>query len=95
MPLGHDLAVEYDNPVSETFHLLEVLAREQNRCTSCGQFLDHIPDLESSGRVEAGRRFVEEQQGRFRDQRCAEVETAAHATRVGGDAAISGAGEVE
>ena len=46
-------------------------------------------------RVEAGGRLVEEQHARLVHERHAQVEAAAHAARVGADAAVGGAGQAD
>ena len=57
--------------------------------------LDQLPEGEAAPRVEAGRRLVEEEHGRPRDQRGGEVEPAAHAAGVRLHEAVAGLREVE
>src|SRR3954468_192034 len=74
-PLRHDHAVLHDrHAVGQLLRLLEVVRREEQRLPQLAQRLDHLPGGTPGGRVEAGGRFVEEDQLRVADQRQREVE---------------------
>ena len=45
--------------------------------------LDRLPELQTAARVQTGRRLIEEQHGRARNERRGQVEPAAHATGIG------------
>ena len=86
--LDHDL-------VGELIGLLEVLRREQDIGARGDEGPDRIPQLDAGARVEARRRFVEEQQAGCTDEAGAEVEAASHPARVAAHEAVGGVGEVE
>jgi hypothetical protein len=67
----------------EPVGFVEVLRRQQHRRAVRDQMLDRRPERDSAARVDAGRRFVEEQDSRARDHRRGEVEAPAHPARVG------------
>jgi hypothetical protein len=62
--------------------LSSVLRREQDGRAGRGPRLDHLPHRKAGDRVEAGRRLVEEENGRLEDERGGEVEPPAHAAGV-------------
>ncbi len=81
--------------VGEAVGLVEVLRRQQHGRAVGDEPLDRVPQRQAAARVEASRRLVEEQHRRARDERCREVEPAAHAAGVRLDGALAGVGEVE
>ena len=91
----HAAVVDDRDPVGEPVGLVEVLGREQHGRAVGDEPLDRLPQVEPAARVEAGRRLVEEQHRRARDQRGGEVEPAAHAARVRLRDAVAGVGEAE
>ena len=94
--LGDHLAVvDHGDPVGEAVRLVEVLGGEQHRRPGRDARLDRLPQREPAARVEPGGRFVEEDHRRARHQRGREVETAAHAARVGLGEPAAGVGELE
>ena len=76
--------MEDRDPVGELLGLIEVLRGEQDRGAAVGELADGLPHLQASVRVEASGRLVEEDHRRASDQAHRDVETAAHAARVGG-----------
>ena len=70
-----DPAVAQDGKaVGELLRLVEVVRRQEDRLPQRPQRADHLPGRAAGGRVEAGRRLVEEEQLGIADQRDAEVE---------------------
>ena len=93
--LGDDPAVvDHHHPIGQAVSLLEVLRGEQHVRATGDQRADDVPELEAAPRVEAARRFVEQQEPRTPDQAGAEVETAAHATGIRAHLPVRGVGEV-
>ena len=93
VPGGDDPAVvEHDDPVGELVGLLEVLRREHEGRAAGDELAHQVPELAAGGRVEAGRRLVEEEHRRRGDEAGGEVEPPAHAARVGLDQASAGVG---
>ena len=73
--LGDDVAArEHDDAVGEPLRLLHVVRGEQDRLPERAQVGDRLPRLAPRGRVEAGRRLVEEDQVGVADQAQREVE---------------------
>ena len=85
----HAAAREHDDAVGQQLRLLHVVRGEQDRGAALAQAADQLPRLAARGRVEAGRRLVEEQQVGVAGDAEREVEAAALAagqrrgTRVG------------
>ena len=80
---------------AELVGLLEVLRREQQRGAVADELAQHVPELDAAARVEAGRRLVEEEHRRRRDQADREVEPPTHAAGVGLDDPVGGVRERE
>ncbi len=78
----HAAVVDHHDAVREPVGLLEVLRREQHGRAVADQLVDHLPELVAAGRVETGRRLVEEQHRWVGHERGGEVEPAAHAAGV-------------
>ena len=93
-PLGDDPAVVDDRQaVAQLVGLLEVL-RGQEDGRALGVDAAHlVPDRQPRGRVEPGRRLVEEQHLGRVDERAGEVEPPLHPARVGLRAPLRGVGE--
>ena len=91
----HAAVVDDSDQVGEVVGLLEVLRRHQQRHALRAQLADALPHRKAAARVEAGRRLIEEKHGWRRDQRRGEVETTAHAARVGLRGPVGGVGEAE
>ena len=73
--LGEDAAVLDDrDAVAERLRLVEVVRRQQDRLAELLQAADRLPGGAPRGRVEAGRRLVEEDQLRVADERQREVQ---------------------
>ena len=95
-PLGDDSAVvEDDERAGQTVGLLEVLGGEQHGGSPVDQALDDLPEVDAALRVEAGGRLVEEEDRRPGHQGGGQVESAAHAARIGLEGAVGGVGQVE
>jgi hypothetical protein len=47
--------------VGELVRLFQVLSRQQDRRPLVDKGVDHVPDLPAAARIEAGRRFIEEE----------------------------------
>ena len=78
----HATVIDHRYPVRQPVGLLEVLRREQHRRAVGDQIVDRLPQVDPRARVQAGRRLVEEQHRRPRDERRREVQPAPHAARV-------------
>ena len=72
--------VQDRDPVGELLSLVQILRGEQHRGAVLGEFLDGLPHLDARLRVEAGGRFVEEDDRRMTDQAHRYVQAPAHAT---------------
>ena len=70
--------VDDDDVVGQLIGLLEVLRREQHVGARGDEGPDGVPELDAAAWVEAGRRFVEQQQPGTADEAGAEVEPPAH-----------------
>ena len=86
--LGDDpAAVDDGDPVGQAVGLLEVLRGEEDRhAVAPTSSVDDLPHRLAAARVEPGGRLVEEDHRRVADEARGEVEPAAHAAGVGGDA---------
>ena len=84
-----------DDVVGQVVRLVEVLGREQHRRAVVDELADEAPDVVARLRVEPGRGLVEDQQARAADEARAEVEPAAHATRVAAHDPVAGLDEAE
>ena len=72
-----DAAVAEDRePIGELVRLLQVVRRQQDRLAERAQAADRLPGLPARGRIEAGRRLVEEDELGIADEREREVEPA-------------------
>ena len=68
--LGDQLpVVDHRDVVGEAIGLVQVLGRQQRGRPAGDETLDHAPQAEAAARVEAGRGLVQEQHGRFGDER--------------------------
>ena len=89
-----DLAVVDDgDSISELVGLLEVLRRQQDGGSFAVQTANLLPQRDAAHRIEPRCRLVEEQHSRLMDQAERQVETTAHAARIGADPAIGSASE--
>jgi hypothetical protein len=81
--------------VGQPIRLVEVLRRQQD----CGAFADklahHRPYVAATAWIEAGGRFVEEQNLRRGDQAGGEIEAPSHAARVRLRRPVAGLGQLE
>ena len=91
----HPAVVDHGDPIRELVRLLEVLGGQQERRSLADELAHDRPDLVAAARVEPGRRLVEEEDPRPRQQARREVEPAAHPAGVGARRAVGGVGEVE
>ena len=91
----HAPAVDHRDAVGEPVGLLEVLGGEEQRRAVVDELAQDGPEGVARVRVEPGRRLVEEQHGRRRDQAGREVEPAPHAAGVGAREAVAVGGEAE
>ena len=81
--LSHQPAVIDDRHLGrQVVGLLEVLGGEQHVGAAGDQRADHVPELETTVRVESGGGLVQQQQAGPADQAGAEVEAAAHAAGI-------------
>ena len=77
----HDLLTEQDrHPVRQRLHLVHVVGRQQHGGPGRRQPPDEVPGVPTPGRVEAGRRLVEEQEVRVADDPQPDVEATLLAT---------------
>ena len=88
-----EAVVDDRDPIREAVGLVQVLGGEEHGRPLRRQRLDRLPERDAAGEVEAGRRLVEEEDGRARDERGGEVEAAAHAARVGAHEPAAGVGQ--
>ena len=80
---NHHPVVDHGDPVGELVGLLEVLRRQEDRHAEVVVEAPHLlPDRRPAGRVEAGRRLVEEEDARIVYQREGQVQPALHASGV-------------
>jgi hypothetical protein len=95
-PFGdHHAVVDDDDAVGQGVGLVEVLRGQQDRGPLAGKRRDDVPYPLAAGRVQPGRRLVEEQHRRPRYQRCRQVEPAAHATGVALHDPVGRVGQLE
>ena len=87
--------VDHDDPVGELVGLLQVLRREQQGRAVGDELADHVPHPQPAGRVEPGRRLVEEEHRRPGDEPGGEVEPAPHPAGVALHDPVGGVGELE
>ena len=78
----HAAVVDDRDAVGQPVGLVEVLGGEEDGRAVGDERLDRLPQVEPAARVEPGRRLVEEEHRRARDERGGEVEPAPHAARV-------------
>ena len=71
------------------------MAREDDRHALVGEAADEHAHVAHPGRVEAGRRLVEQQQLRVAQQRGGDAEPLAHAVRVAADPVAGAIGELD
>jgi hypothetical protein len=88
-------AVDHRDAVGQALGLVEVLRGQQDGRALGDEALDRLPQADAAARIQPGRRLVEEQHRRVRDQRGREVEPAAHAAGVGLGHALGCVGELE
>ena len=84
-----------DDRGGEPFGFLDVLGGQQRASAPGGQLPEDLPQLQASGRVQAGGRLVEEQDRGRGQQRGGEVQAAAHPPGVRPDQAPGRAGQAE
>ncbi len=87
--------IDDDDAVGEGVGLLQVLGGEQHGDPFAEELADGVPHPLAAGRVETGRRFVQEQHGRTGHQAGREVEPAAHTTGVPLEDPVGGIGQFE
>ena len=91
----HPAVVDDDDVAGELVGFLEVLGGEQHIGAVGDERPDGVPQLEAASRVEAGGRFVEEEQLGAAHEAGAKVEAPPHATRIVANEAVTGVGEAE
>ena len=84
--------VDDRDAVAQFLHLRELVAGEQHRDAFVGEAADQQAHVAHPGRIEAGRRLVEDQQARAAQQRGGDPEPLAHPVRVAADAMCSARG---
>src|SRR5581483_4711828 len=73
--LRDDLAAgDHGDPVGELLGLVHVVRREEDGLAETAETFDHVPRRAARGRVETGRRLVEEDELRVADQGERDVE---------------------
>jgi hypothetical protein len=87
--------VDHHNAVGELVGLLQILGGQHDRHAAPLQIAHDLPELGSAPGIEAGGRFVEEEDLRFDRQAAGDVETTSHPTRVPPDPATGGVGQTE
>ena len=91
----HAPVVEDDDVVGQAVGLLEVLRGQDDRRAVAHQTPQEVPQIATAPRVEAGGRFVEEQDGRIGHEAGGEVEAPPHAAGEVLDELAGSIGEVE
>ena len=87
--LVDDLALADDrDPIAEVLHLAEQVAREEHGEPFAREPAHELTHVAHPGRVEPGRRLVEQQQLRLPQQRGGDPEALAHPVRVAADAVL-------
>ena len=81
--------------VAQLLDLGHQVAGEQHGDALVGEPPDQRAHVAHAGRVEAGRRLVEQQQPRVAQQRAGDAEPLAHAVRVAADPVLGAVGEVD
>jgi hypothetical protein len=87
--------VQDRDAVGKLLGLIEVLGGQQHGRAALGELLDCLPHLDPRLWVQAGGRFVEEDDRRVADQAHRDVQPAPHAARVRRRLAVPGVGERE
>jgi hypothetical protein len=87
--------VENAHPIGELVRFVEVLSSEEDRHAVGDEAPDDLPHRAPAAGVEAGGRFVEEDDVGRADQRHGQVEAATHSAGVGGHRLGGGIDEVE
>ena len=96
LALVDDRALADDrDAVAELLDLVQEVAREQDRDPVAGEPADEVAHVAHAGRVEAGRRLVEQQQPRLAQQRRRDPEPLAHPVRVAADAVLRAVAQLD
>ncbi len=95
LPLVDDPSRAHDrDPVADVLHLGQQMAGQQHGHAVLGQTPDQQPHVPHAGGIEAGRRFVEQQQLGIAQQCRGDPQALAHAMRVAADAVTLAAGQL-
>jgi hypothetical protein len=87
--------VDHRDLLGELISLLEVLRGEQQRRPIADELAHDRPDLIAATRIQPGRRLVQEQHARARQQTRCEVETPPHPAGVRAGRTVGGVSQVE
>ena len=95
-PFGDEFAlVEHRDPVGELVRLLQVLRGQEDRHAAGDEVADDLPHGVAAARVQAGGRFVEEDDARVTDQGHRQIETPPHPAGVGGERFLGRVDQIE
>ena len=90
----HRAVVDDDDVRGEPVGLVEVLGGQQDVRAGDDQAPDRVPELDAAARIQAGGRLVEQQQPGGSGQADAQVDAAAHASRIGAHQPVGVGGEL-
>jgi hypothetical protein len=91
---GEPALVHDDEPVAELLGFVHVVRRDHQRHPVLLQAIEPVPEQVAGLRVEPGRRLVEDEQVRVRDQGTRDGETSLHAAREGIDPIVGPLGQL-
>ena len=93
--VGDPARADDRDAVAELLDLGEQVARQQNGDALAGEVADEPAHVAHPGRVEPGRRLVEQQQARPAQKRGGDAEPLAHPVRVAADPVAGAVGELD
>jgi hypothetical protein len=88
--VGEELALgEDDDAVADLLDDFEDVRDVKNRLPFCGEFLEEVFEEAGGGDVEAGERFVEDEEAWVVEERCGDEDALLHSLGVGRDRRVA------